>query len=786
MAEQLSADLERRRAIIEMAFDAYLEVDRHNTIIEWSPQAEETFGWSRSEAIGMTSHLFIPARDREEFHEMTLACSSPRQVPASMRRFRITALRRDGTEFPIELAIAAPQPGETILFAAFARDLTELERTAEQLRESALLDQWACARYIEDGYFELDLSPEARYVFVNEAFCGMTGYSPDELLGASYRDFADDEQVQVLSDMFASVLKSGEPLKAFEYSLTRKNGDKRFVEDSVSLKRDAKGQPSGFMGIRRDSTERKITERELAKAKEAAEEASKAKSEFLANMSHEIRTPMNGIIGMTALALDTKLSPYQADCLITVKDSAEALLTILNDILDFSKIESRKLELESIPFDLADVIARTLKPLALKARQQGLALLSEIAPEVQLDLVGDPGRLQQILTNLLGNAIKFTSRGHVRLTVREDVRIEGSTRLHFLVADTGIGIAAEKHTSVFDAFSQADSSTTRRFGGTGLGLAISTTLVQMMGGRIWVDSQPGAGSTFQFTASFDTRAGARVMPAVTLLPAPPLLPAPAMRRSLSVLLAEDNLVNQRVAEGMLTMRGHRVTVANNGRQALAAIEQTAFDLVLMDVQMPEMDGFEAAVAIRIRERRTGGHVRIVAMTARAMHGDREQCLLAGMDGYLSKPIDRDLLLAVVEQEAEGDPVPRRPAARRKIEREREASVDRTELMERLGDDRALFDDVITIFLDDCPRRLAAIKTAVDLADATQIEETAHVLKGAAGNLSATRLFDAAQTLERIGAKKRLGAAEAAWRRLAIEATQVMDTLRRFAREGVDG
>ena len=784
MAEQASLEVERWRAITEMAFDAYLEVDEHHAIVEWSPQAEETFGWSRSEAIGMTSHMFIPLRDREEYHEMILACSSPRQVPASMRRFRITALRRDGTEFPIELAIAAPRPGQTNLFAAFARDLTELERTAEQLRESALLDPWACARYIEDGYFELDMSPEARYVFVNEAFCGMTGYSSDELLGASYRDFADDGQIQVLSDMFANVLKSGEPLKAFEYSLTRKNGDKRFVEDSVSLKRDGKGQPNGFMGIRRDSTERKIAERELAKAKEAAETASKAKSEFLANMSHEIRTPMNGIIGMTALALDSNLSPYQADCLTTVKESAEALLTILNDILDFSKIESHKLELESIPFDLTDVIARTLKPLALKARQQGLALLSEIAPEVQIDLVGDPGRLQQILTNLLGNALKFTSRGHITLTVREDVRIEGSTRLHFLVADTGIGIAADKQATVFDAFSQADSSTTRRFGGTGLGLAISTTLVQMMGGRIWVESQFDVGSTFQFTASFDTRDGARLMPT------PAALPAPAARRSLSVLLAEDNLVNQRVAEGMLTARGHRVTVANNGRQALAAIEQTSFDLVLMDVQMPEMDGFETSIAIRARERLEGGHVRIVAMTARAMHGDREQCLAAGMDGYLSKPIDRDVLMAVVEEEVKAEPAARRPPERRPAERRhaerRLASIDRVELMERLGGDRALFDDVIAIFLDDCPRRLAAIKTAVDMGDAKHIEETAHVLKGAAGNLSATRLFEAAQTLERIGVKGRLGAAEAAWRRLAIEATQVMATLQQFTREGVDG
>jgi two-component system sensor histidine kinase/response regulator len=707
--------------------------------------------------------------------------------------------------------------------------------------------------------------------------------------------------------MFANVLKSGEPLKAFEYSLTRKNGDKRFVEDSVSLKRDAKGQPNGFMGTRRDSTERKLTERELAKAKEAAEAASKAKSEFLANMSHEIRTPMNGIIGMTTLALDTRLSPYQADCLTTVKDSAEALLTILNDILDFSKIESRKLELESIPFDLADVIARTLKPLALKARQQGLTLISEIAPEVRLDLVGDPGRLQQILTNLLGNAIKFTSRGQIRLTVRVDVRIENSTRLHFLVSDTGIGIAADKHATVFDAFSQADSSTTRRFGGTGLGLAISTTLVHLMGGRIWVDSQPGAGSTFQFTASFDTRTASRVvledllrgralivddqtanrrlfveqltgwgltttavdggrvaldalaaaagrdepfeivlldanMPGldgfgvaeelargpklkaaiIMMLPAsaqpgdfsrcrelgvaasvmkpiqglelretisrvlpraavvvprvaaPRLPPRRHALRRLTILLAEDNLVNQRVAQGILTARGHTVTVANNGLEALAAFETTPFDLVLMDVQMPEMDGLEATAAIRAIERAVGGHVRIVAMTARAMNGDRERCLASGMDGYLSKPINREMLTATVEREAEEAESAYAPVAS-----DPAASVDRAELMERLDGDQGLLADVIAIFLDDCPRRLTAIKAAVDQGNAARIEAAAHALKGAAGNLSAAGLFDAARTLERIGAEGRLSAAEPAWRRLAMEAAYVMDTLHRF-------
>ncbi|MEW6323391.1 MAG: ATP-binding protein [Acidobacteriota bacterium] len=447
----------------------------------------------------------------------------------------------------------------------------------------------------------------------------------------SQRRFYTPESWARLDRAVARALAHGVPYEE-ELEIVRPDGEHRWVLDRGHPVRDASGVIVRLTGTSEDITARKMAEFELIRAREAALEASREKSRFLANMSHEMRTPMNGILGMTSLLLDTDLTDDQREALETVRQSAETLLSLIEDILDFAKVEAGRQQLRSAPFQLRAAVYDAVAPLRHRAIQKRLALQVTLDPALPPRVHGDARRLGQILRNLLSNALKFTDEGRVTLTV---VPGEGEHRVRFSVADTGSGIAPADQAIIFEPFRQADESTTRRHGGTGLGLSISRELAALMGGRLWLESAPGAGSTFHCEVPLPAAVAAADQPAP---PTEAHAPAGSEPLGLRVLVAEDNAINARVALRMLQRLGCQAVIVEDGEAALEALEHDHFDLVLMDVQMPVLDGLDATRRWRAREGDLGGRIPIVAVTANAMPGDEERCLEAGMTGYLSKPL----------------------------------------------------------------------------------------------------------------------------------------------------
>jgi PAS domain S-box-containing protein len=478
-----------------------------------------------------------------------------------------------------------------------------------------------------------------RVLRVNEAFCQIAGMSREQQEGRLFTEvFAPEDRARMLAG-YQQRIEQGELRRQLERCVRFQDGRTAWLELTVSELEGDEGLR--VLSVFRDITARKEAEAHLQAALARAESASRAKSEFLANMSHEIRTPMNGVLGMTELALGTKLAPEQRGYLDSARMSAQSLLALLNDILDLSKIEAGRLEIAAASFEPRRMVAEAVGMVEPAARQKGLQVSYQVTPDVPERLEGDAVRIRQVVLNLLGNAVKFTLRGGIELLLDCPERTRANLTLHCAVSDTGIGIPAGKLQSIFEPFSQADGSTTRRFGGTGLGLAISQRLVRLLGGRIWVQSQPGQGSRFEFTVlCAEARGGPPA--AVAESKAEPL-----EGRPLRILLVEDNAVNQMVTVRLLEKQGHRVEVAADGVAALKRLEQSDVELVLMDVQMPRMDGLEATRQIRARESGSSRRLPVLALTAHAMTGDAELCLAAGMDGYISKPVDGESLRAAL-------------------------------------------------------------------------------------------------------------------------------------------
>jgi PAS domain S-box-containing protein len=654
-------------------------------------------------------------------------------------------------------AASSVGPSDHVVSAAEAADRAH----AEMQRRAAEEDNYrSIFENAVEGIFRTSI--DGKYLAANPALARIYGYASIDDMMAGIQDIAHQLYVDpARREDFRRMLAEQDVITDFEAQVRRQDGRVIWISENARAQRNSHGQLLYYEGTVVDITVRKRAAR-LQREKEAAEAATHAKSQFLAQMSHEIRTPLNGVIGMLDLLAQTSLDDRQRRYASLARASADALLTQINDVLDFSKIEAGKLELDAIDFDLSELVEPLTAMFAHRALQKGVVLRCEASPNAPRRLRGDRDRLRQVLMNLLSNALKFTQRGQVVLQIsgEPDLSDDGRVRLRCEVADTGVGIPADAIGRLFHAYSQAEASTARQFGGTGLGLTICKQIVELMGGEIGAESPPSGGATFWFfvpleLASTETTVSPATKSTWSSAPEPDVPLAEAPTRPMRILVADDNEINQMVAVEMLRSAGWDAVVADNGRQAVDAVASGEFDLVLMDCQMPEMDGFEAARLLRQQEaagatlRRGGGPLPIIALTARAVLGDRQLCLDAGMTDYVTKPINPAALFAAMGRALQMNP-PRPTAATQSTKRgpsDTSEIVDLAQLTERCGGDRAFVDNLLQAFVANARDRVAELAASIDCGNDDEVRQLAHGLKGAAGNVSAMPLSVAVADLE---------------------------------------
>jgi PAS domain S-box-containing protein len=646
--------------------------------------------------------------------------------------YELTYIRKDGSRFPAVVSVTALRDAQDVIIGYLligtdntARKLVEEEREKSDQR---LRDQQFYTRSLIESNIDaiMTTDPSGIITDVNKQMEALTGCTRDELIGAPFKGyFTDPERAE------AAIKRVLSEKSVTDYELTARarDGKQTVVSYNATTFYDRNRTLQGVFAAARDVTERKRVEAELQQATAAAESASRTKSDFLASMSHEIRTPMNAIMGIADLLAKTSLTPEQDKYVQIFRRAGDNLLNLINDILDLSKVEASQLELERTGFSLSDHLEKVMEMVAARAHEKGLAMVYEIAPSVPNDLVGDPTRLRQVLLNLLGNAIKFTQSGEVTLRVTPDANPSVPTALRFTVSDTGIGIPGEKLGQVFERFTQADSSTTRRFGGSGLGLTISRRLVELMGGHIWLESEVGKGSVFAFAVPFEISSTVN-RPAAVPIGTDPELPLPALR----ILLAEDSPDNCIITIAYLEDTPYVVQIAETGAIACKMFEAGHYDLVLMDRQMPVMDGLTATRTIREWEQ--ANHrppTPIIALTASALKGDREMRLAAGCTAFLTKPIKQEVLLQAIREHSMVAPSSSKEES------------NRMDLIRLSAKSKSAIR--IPAYLRNCKQNVIVMLDALDRVDFETVTSLGHQMMGSGGMFGFQAITDIGRSIE---------------------------------------